>query len=146
MLQGPIYLFFGRALNSQMRSGSVESSILKFNFKSINSVMFKTYSKRSKVFWTWKLKFIRSEIVHTGYFINILHMLVLIFSNSNIWIVTTDSKWLIWVILNVVFDILKGLFILHNPAMCMNGYLYNSFTLNGRIGFFVFKKLFWSLF
>lgn len=73
-------------------------------------------------------------------------MLVLKFSNSNVWSLTIDFKWLMWVILNDVFDTLRGLFILHNPAMCMGGYLYDSFTLNGRIEFFVFKKIFGSLF
>lgn len=67
-------------------------------------------------------------------------MLMLKFSNSNVWSVTIDFKWLMWVILNDVFDILRVLFMLHHPVMCMGGYLYNSFSLNGRIEFFVFKK------
>jgi len=66
-------------------------------------------------------------------------MLMLTFSNLNVLSVTIDCKWLMWVILNDVFDILRVLFIPHNPVICMGGYLYNSFTLNERIEFFVLK-------
>lgn len=66
-------------------------------------------------------------------------MVILTFSNLNVLSVTIDCKWLMWVLLNDVFDILRVLFISHNPVMCIGGYLYNSFTLNERIEFFVLK-------
>ena len=66
-------------------------------------------------------------------------MLMLTFSNLNVLSVTIDCKWLMWVILNDVFDILRVLVIPHNPVICMGGYLYNSLTLNERIEFFVLK-------
>lgn len=66
-------------------------------------------------------------------------MLMLTFSNLNVLSVTIDCKWLMWVISNDVFDILRVLFIPHNPVICVGGYLYNSFTLNERIEFFVLK-------
>ena len=65
---------------------------------------------------------------------------MLTFSNSNVLSVTIDCKWLMWIILNDVFDILRVLFIPHNPVMCVYGYLYNPFKLNEkRIEFFVSK-------
>ena len=66
-------------------------------------------------------------------------MLMLTFSNLNVLSETIDCKWLMWVILNDVFDILRVLFIPHNPVICMGGYLYNPFTLNERIEFLVLK-------